>query len=68
MPMNTTLLNRPGPPATSPRSIIAAAMRTCSRISPVDMFRVNPNWPVAQKGHPMPQPTCDEMHNVVRFG
>ena len=68
MPMNTMLLRRPSPPATSPSRIILAATRTCSIISPVDMLRVRPSLPVAQNGQPMPQPTCEEMHSVVRVG
>ena len=45
-----------------------AAARTCSRISAVDRLRVSPPWPVAQNGHAMPQPACDEMHTVLRCG
>jgi hypothetical protein len=32
------------------------------------MLRVRPSLPVAQNGQPMPQPTCEEMHSVVRVG
>ena len=32
------------------------------------MLRVRPSLPVAQNGQSMPQPTCEEMHSVVRVG
>ena len=64
MPMNTMLDSRS---PNSSRSVTAAA-RTCSRISAVDRLRVSPPWPVAQNGHAMPQPACDEMQTVLRFG
>ena len=47
---------------------VAAASRTCSRISAADRLRVRPPWPVAQNGQAIPQPACDEMHTVVRSG
>ena len=31
------------------------------------MFRFSPATPLAQKTHPIAQPTCDEMHCVTRF-
>ena len=68
MPMNTMLLSRPEPPATSPSRMAFAATRTCSTISPADMFLVSPSCPVAQNGQPMPQPTWLEMQSVVLVG
>ena len=68
MPMNTTLLTRPGPPAISPRSSARAPASTCSTISAVDRLRVRPACPVAQKGQFIPQPAWDEMQIVARSG
>ena len=68
MPMNTTLLTRPGPPAISPRASARAPSTTCSTISAVVMLRVSPAWPVAQNGQAMPQPACDDTHIVTRPG
>ena len=66
--MNTTLLTRPGPPAISPSRSIRAPATTWSTISPADMLRVSPAWPVAQNGQFMPQPACEETHIVTRPG
>jgi hypothetical protein len=66
--MNTTLLTRPGPPGTSPRSSERAPATTCSTISAADMLRCRPPWPVAQNGQAMPQPACEETHTVTRSG
>ena len=75
MPMKTTLLTRSGasrssspPPASSPRRSARAAQTTCSTISPADMLRVRPAWPVAQNGQFMPHPAWLEMQMVTRFG
>ena len=72
MPMKTTLLTRSGassgPPARSPRRSCRAAATTCSTISAVDMLRVSPSWPVAQKGQFMPQPAWLETQMVTRPG
>ncbi len=68
MPMNTTLLTRPGPPGTSPAASARAPETTCSTISAVDMFRVSPACPVAQNGQFMPHPACDDTHIVTRSG
>ena len=68
MPMNTTLESRPGPPATAPEAMAAAASRTCSTISAVDMLRVRPAWPVAQNGQAMPQPDWLDTQTVARSG
>src|SRR5664280_2815452 len=66
MPMKTTLSTRPAPPGTRPRSNTRAAATTCSTISAVDRLRRRPPWPVAQNGHPMPQPAWLDTHTVVR--
>ncbi len=68
MPMNTTLLTRPGPPATSPLASALAPASTCSTISAVDRLRVRPAWPVAQNGQFIPQPAWEETHMVTRSG
>ena len=68
MPMNTTLEIRPGPPATSSRASARAPATTCSTISPVDMLRCSPPWPVAQNGQAMPQPAWLETQIVTRPG
>ena len=64
MPMKTTLDSR----SSNSSRMVAAAARTCSTISAVDRLRVKPPWPVAQNGHAIPQPACEEMHTVLRFG
>jgi hypothetical protein len=66
--MKTMLLTRPGPPAISFRASARAPSTTCSTISAVVMLRVSPAWPVAQNGHAIPQPACDETHMVTRSG
>ena len=68
MPMNTTLETRPGPPGTSPRASARAPATTCATISAADRFLVSPAWPVAQNGHAIPQPACDDTHMVTRPG
>ena len=68
MPMKTMFVRRPSPPSTRPSRMSAAAVRTCSTISPTDRFRSRPPWPVAQNGQAMPQPAWEEMHNVARSG
>ena len=64
--MKTMLLTRPAPPGSSPVASNWLAATTWLMISPVDMLRCRPPWPVAQKGQAMPQPACELMHNVVR--
>ncbi len=56
----------PGPPATSPDAIARAPTMTWCTISAVDMLRCRPPWPVAQNGHAMPHPACEEMQIVAR--
>mmetsp|Transcript_29603 Transcript_29603/g.74030 ORF Transcript_29603/g.74030 Transcript_29603/m.74030 type:complete len:259 (-) Transcript_29603:69-845(-) len=59
IPMKTTLLSR------SPRDLSSMAKRAaCSKISSEVSWREKPICPVAQKVHPIAQPTCDEMHAV----
>ena len=64
--MKTTFESRVGPSPISPSLQAFAAATICAVISPAVKFRVNPAWPVAQKGQFMPHPACDEMHTVVR--
>jgi hypothetical protein len=59
---------RPGPPGTSPAASSRAPATTWATISAVDRLRVRPAWPVAQNGHAIPQPACDETHIVTRSG
>ena len=68
MPMKTTLETRPGPPGTSSRARAREPATTCSTISAVDMLRVSPPWPVAQKGQAIPQPACEDTHIVTLPG
>ena len=63
MPMNTMLLTR-RPLALAVR----AARTTCSTISPVVRWRVNPAWPVAQKPHAIAQPAWLLTQTVARSG
>jgi hypothetical protein len=75
--MNTTLLTRR--PSLIVRSLEdslgsppwrarRAARTTCSTISPVVRWRVNPAWPVAQNPHAIAQPAWLETHTVARSG
>ena len=66
--MNTTLDTRPCPPGISPRASALAPATTWVTISAVDRLRVSPACPVAQNGHAIPQPACDETHIVTRPG
>jgi hypothetical protein len=67
MPMKTTFDSRAGTPAPrAPSRAAAAADRTCSTISAVDMLRCSPPWPVAQNGQAIPQPAWLEMQTVAR--
>ena len=43
-----------------------ARRRSCSRISPVVRLRTTPSMPLAQKTHPIAQPTCELMQTVRR--
>ncbi len=44
----------------------AAADRTWSTISAVDMFRWSPPWPVAQNGQAIPHPAWLDTQTVAR--
>ncbi len=68
MPMKTTFDTRPGPPGTTPVAIALAPANTWDTISAADRFLVSPAWPVAQNGHAMPHPACDDTHMVTRSG
>ncbi len=59
--MKTTLDSRRGRAARRART-------TCSTISPVVRWRVNPAWPVAQKEQAMAQPAWVDTHTVARSG
>ncbi len=61
--MNTMLDTRP-PSGASSRS----PATTWVTISAVDRLRVSPACPVAQNGHAIPHPACDETHIVTRSG
>ncbi len=60
IPMTTTLVMRSS--AARRRS----SRSTCSRISPVDRLRFTPLSPLAQKTHPIAQPTCVLTQTVRR--
>ena len=63
IPIMTTL------PTVRPSFCVASrrlAVRSCVRISAVVRFRENPCSPVRQKRQARAQPTCEEMHKVVR--
>ena len=59
MPMNTTLDTRRG-------SALRRARTTCSTISPVVRWRLNPAWPVAQKPQAMAHPAWVDTQTVAR--
>lgn len=40
---------------------------TCFTISPAERFLIRPNLAVAQKAHPILQPTCEDIHAVYLF-
>jgi len=46
----------------------AAARTTCSTISPVERWRLNPAWPVAQNPQAIAHPAWVEMQTVARSG
>ena len=68
------VLRRPCRPLAAPAATPYRSARSsrrlcssCSTISPAERSPTMPIVPVAQKEHPIAQPTCDETHTVVRF-
>jgi hypothetical protein len=55
--------------SSSPRAMASRrSARNCSTISPAVRLRSKPVFVVAQKSHPIAQPTCDERQPAARSG